>query len=112
MSEAKYDSWTRERLVSAEVLYRRYTTPYNGYGPHPFKAPAEIRRRIAKTSKVFHAKMKRALVYAERRKHAWLAELKAEQKYLLAAGWTTEPYEQEEYGGDLDSWVPPGRTCY
>ena len=110
MSEEKYNAWTDERLSEDEILYRRYTTKYYAFGgPHPLKAPDEIRRRMAKSSSAWHDKMKRALAYAEQRKGAWIAKLKAEEKYLRAAGWTTEPFEHEEYLGDHDTWVSPRR---
>ena len=103
-----------ECVSEDQILYRRYTTRYYGSGdPHPLKAPDEIRRRMLKSSSVWHSKMKRALKYAERRKREWIAKLKSEEKYLRAAGWTTEPFEHDEYMGDHDTWVSPRRqNCH
>jgi hypothetical protein len=108
MSEEKYNAWTREKLAELELLYRRYTTRYYAFGgPHPLKAPDEIRRRMAKSASKWHGKMKRALTYAEKKKREWIVKLKSEEKYLRASGWTTEPYEHDEYLGDHDTWVSP-----
>ena len=108
MSEAKYDAWTKERLSDEEILYRRHTTRYYAYGgPHPLKAPDEIRRRMAKSPRVWRDKMKRTLAYAEQRKREWIAKLRSEEEYLRAAGWTTKPFEHEEFLGDHDTWVSP-----
>lgn len=112
--KAKYDAWTNERLAEDEILYRRYTTKYYAFGgPHPLKAPDEIRRRMSRSARVWHDRMKRALAYAERRKDAWIARLKTEEKYLRSAGWKTIPFKHEEYLGDHDTWVSPRRfNCY
>lgn len=104
MSEEKYNAWTHERLSEEEILYRRYTIKYYAFGgPHPFRAPDEIRRRMAHTAAAYHGKMGRALAYAERRKREWLRKLKAEEKYLRENGWMSEPYEHKEYAGDNDT---------
>lgn len=97
-----------KHMPTDEDLYRQYTTSYYVSGnPHPLKASDEIRRRMGKSSKVWHPKMKRALAYAERYKQEWIAKLKAEEEYLLASGWKRQPYEHEEFMGDHDAWISP-----